>query len=129
MNVPPEQSLLRVAFPSNATAQQTSISSATSNATHAQLRALEPASLLGLARNRPRNQYATQVEKGAQLDAQNKGVVVAHSELTSSVRFGGEYSLTEENHTEALLCALANCDSGLTCFQAIGAQILAEGRR
>jgi hypothetical protein len=129
MNTRSEQSLLRVAFTSNATAQQSPINSATSNATTAQLDALKPASLLDLARNRLRNKHATISQKDAQLSAQNKGVVVARCELTELVRFCGEtYAFTDEEHVFVLSRALADYDSALTCFRSIKSQILAQAR-
>jgi hypothetical protein len=85
MNIPLAPSELRVAFPSNATAQQTLVVSATGRATTAQLKAIKYASLLDLGRNKVRNKDATHAEKGAQLDTQNKEVVVAHSKQTSLI--------------------------------------------
>ena len=127
MNTSSEPRLLRVAFTSNATAQQPPINSATSNATTAQLATTKPASLLDLARNKLRNKHATSSPKHAQQAHQKEGVDVARSELVRLVRFCGEaYGFTEEEHTEALTRALADCGSALTCFRAIKAEILAE---
>ena len=108
MNTSSEQSLLRVAFTSNATAQHPPINSATSNATTTQLDTHKPASLLDLARNKLRNNHATSSKKTAQQAPQNKGVDVARSELTRLVRFCGEaYAFTEEEHALALERALS----------------------
>ncbi|SEP38741.1 hypothetical protein [Nitrosovibrio sp. Nv6] len=83
MNVAPEQSLLHVAFPSNATAQQPPVNSATGSATATQRDATKAALLLNLARNKLCNTHATQVGKGTQLGTHHKGDVVAHPELLS----------------------------------------------
>jgi hypothetical protein len=73
-----KESLLRVAFPSNATAQLTPTDSATSNATPSQHHPLKPASLLNLARNKLRNNHATSSQKTAQLEPSKQEVEVAH---------------------------------------------------
>lgn len=54
-----EKSLLRVAFTSNATAQQPTAKRATGDATATQQEAAKPASLLDIARNKLRNKHAT----------------------------------------------------------------------
>lgn len=129
MNTSPEPSLLRVAFTSNATAQQPPINSATSYATTTQLDTLKPASLLDLARNKLRNNHATSSGKTAQQAPQNKGVDVARSELTRLVRFRGEaYGFTEEEHALALERALADQDSAVICFRSIKQEILSAAR-
>ena len=85
MNTTREQNLLRVAFTSNATAQQSPRNSATSNATTAQLNAIKLPPLQDLARAKRRNKLATHAEKDTQLDAENKEVVVAHFEAETLV--------------------------------------------
>lgn len=123
-----EMSLLRVAFPSNATAQQPPLNDATSYATPTQQPPLKPASLLDLARNKLRNNHATSSRKDAQQAPLKNEMDVARLELVRLVRFCGEaYCFTEEEHTEALERALADFDSALICFRAIKAD-LAEAR-
>ena len=73
-----KQSLLRVAFTSNATAQQPPMESATGNATPTQQGVVKPASLLVLARNKLRNNHATGSEKDAQQAPIKQGEEVAH---------------------------------------------------
>ncbi|SFN32375.1 hypothetical protein SAMN05216386_0477 [Nitrosospira briensis] len=127
MNAQLTESLLHISFPSKATMQQPPINDATSYATTTQQPTPIPASLLDLARNKLCNNHATSSPKDAQQAHQKQGVDVARSELVRLVRFCGEaYGFTEEEHTEALTRALADCDSALTCFRAIKAEILDE---
>jgi hypothetical protein len=68
-----DESLLRVAFASNATAQQPPQNDATTDATSAQQATGKPASLLDIARNKLRNNHATSSKNGAQQATQNGG--------------------------------------------------------
>lgn len=72
--------LLRVAFPSNATAQQTPPNRATDDATSAQQPPTKPASLLDIARNKLRNKYATTTEKDTQQPPVLSGSPVAQNQ-------------------------------------------------
>ena len=115
-----QTSLLRVAFPSNATAQQPPQYRATSYATSTQQPPLKPASLLDLARNKLRNNHATSSQKDAQQAHQKQGVDVARLELINLVRFIADFHrFAEEDHDEALTIALADLDNALVCFRAL----------
>lgn len=72
-----ETSLLRIAFPSNATAQQPPIKRATGGATGAQQPPAKPASLLDIARNKLRNMHATSAENTVQQAPQITSEAVA----------------------------------------------------
>jgi hypothetical protein len=124
-----EMSLLHVAFPSNATAQQPPLNDTPGDTTTTQQPPSKTVSLLDLARNKLRNKQATSSRKNAQQAPPKNEVDVARLELIRLVRFCGEaFCFTEEEHTEALERALADFDSALTCFRAIKARILAEAR-
>jgi hypothetical protein len=123
-----EMSLLRVAFPSNATAQQPPQYRATSYATSTQQPPLKPASLLDLARNKLRNNHATSSKKDAQQAHQKQGVVVSRLELINLVRFIADFhGFTAEEHDEALTIALADFDNALVCFRALKQDALSIG--
>ena len=118
---------LRVAFTSNATAQLPPLDDATGNATTTQQPTSKPASLLDLARNKLRNNHATSSEKGAQQAHSKQGVVVARSELTRLVSFCAEINgFTEEEHADALECALADFDSAMIFFKSYEKETLAN---
>jgi hypothetical protein len=70
-------SLLRVAFPRSATAQQPPQNDATGATTTTQQPTSKPASILDLARNKLRNNHATSSPKAAQQPPQKTEVVVA----------------------------------------------------
>lgn len=82
---PNETSLLRVAFPSNATAQQPPLNCATGGATGTQQPPAKPASLLDIARNKLRNMHATSSENTAQQAPQK--AVEAVAQITTSWRW------------------------------------------
>ena len=127
MNSAQKPSLLRVAFTSNATAQQPPLNDATVCATSTQQPTSKPASLLDLARNNLRNNHATSSEKDAQQAHSKQGVVVARSELTRLVGFCAEINgFAEEEHTEALECALADFDSAMIFFRSYEAETLSK---
>jgi hypothetical protein len=118
MNTAQKPSLLRVAFTSNATAQQAPLNDATAYATSTQQPTSKPASLLDLARNSLRNNHATSSEKVAQQAPSKQVVVVARSELTRLVGFCAEINgFTEEEHADALECAIADFDSAMIFFK------------
>ena len=127
MNTSTEKSLLRGSFTSNATAQQPPQNDATSYATTTQQPPHKPASLLDLARNKLRNKLATSSEKDAQQAHSKQGVVVARSELTRLVGFCAEINgFTEEEHADALECALADFDSAMIFFKSYEQETLAR---
>lgn len=122
--------LLRVAFTSNATAQQPPVNSATSYATTAQQGQENSLSLIDLARNKLRNKHATTSQKDAQQAPLKKGVEVAQVErlcavnkekkLRHLVKLVSDYhNFSKEDYEEALETALADPVCALTCFTAL----------
>ena len=127
MNTSANESLLRVAFTSNATAQLPHVDDATGNATTAQQPTTKPASLLDLARNKLRNIHATSSQKDAQLAHSKQSMEVARSELTRLVRFCAEINgFTEEEHADALECAIADFDSAMIFFKSYEQETLSN---
>lgn len=100
-----ETSLLRVAFPGNATTQQPPLNRATGGATGAQQPPAKPASLLDIARNKLRNMHATSAENTAQQATQKADEVVAQHEARNNLNSAKQENLANMRDSSLLRVA------------------------
>ena len=107
--------------------QQAPLNDATPYATTTQQPSSKPASLLDLARNKLCNNHATSSVKVMQQAHSKQGEDVARFELTRLVSFCAEINgFTEEEHADALECAIADFDSAMIFFKSYEQETLSR---